>query len=144
MRGAKPFLVVGIGASAGGLDASRKFLDAMPVPNGVTFILIQHLEPNHDSMLVELLASHTGMTVKLASDEMILEPDHLYVIPPGRSLAYNNGALRVTEPVEPHGARLPFDFLLQSLAIEFGTRAVGLVLQMAALEWLQSRRRADW
>ncbi len=126
--GRKPVLVVGIGASAGGLDASRKFLDAIPFPNGMAFILIQHLEPNHDSMLVELLASHTAMTVMQAGDGMLLEPDHVYVIPPGRSLAYGNGALRVTEPLERHGSRLPFDFLLQSLAIEFGTKSVGLVL----------------
>lgn len=125
---AQRYLVVGIGASAGGLDACRKFLDAMPVPNGMAFILIQHLEPNHDSMLVELLATHTGMTVVQASDGMLLEPEHVYVIPPGCSLAYANGALRVTEPLERHGARLPFDYLLQSLALEFGTRAVGLVL----------------
>ncbi len=125
---AQRFLVVGIGASAGGLDACRKFFETMPVPNGMAFILVQHLEPNHDSMLVELLASHTGMTVRQASDGMLLEPDHVYVIPPGRSLGYANGALRVTEPLERHGSRLPFDFLLQSLAIEFGRRAVGLVL----------------
>ena len=125
---ARRLLVVGIGASAGGLDACRKFLDTMPVPNGMAFILVQHLEPNHDSMLVELLASHTGMTVREASDGMLLEPDHFYVIPPGRSLSYAKGALRVTEPLERHGARLPFDYLLQSLAIEFGSRAVGLVL----------------
>ena len=124
----KHFLVVGIGSSAGGLEACRNFLDALPVPIGMAFILVQHLEPNHDSMLVELLASHTAMTVKQASDGMLIEPDHVYVIPPGRSLAYGEGALRITEPLEQRGARLPFDFLLQSLAVEFGDRAVCLVL----------------
>jgi two-component system, chemotaxis family, CheB/CheR fusion protein len=122
------FLVVGIGASAGGLEACRKFLDALPVPNGMAFILVQHLEPNHDSLLVDLLASHTGMSVQQASDGMLIEINTLYVIPPGRSLSCKSGTLRVTEPLERHGARMPFDFLLQSMANEFAARAVGIVL----------------
>ena len=126
--GSNGLVVVGVGASAGGLDACRKLLDAMPVPNGMAFILVQHLEPNHDSLLVELLASHTGMTVRQASDGMLIEADHLYVIPPGRYLACSKGALRLTEPLERHGARMPFDFLLQSLSLEYGARAVSLVL----------------
>ena len=122
------FWVVGIGASAGGLDACRKLLDALPVPSSMAFIFVQHLEPNHDSLLVDLLASHTGMTVAQATDGMLIAADHLYVIPPGRYLACRNGALQITEPLERHGARLPFDFLLQSLALEFGERAVCVVL----------------
>ncbi len=77
------FPIVGIGASAGGLDAVGKLLDALPAACGMAFILVQHLDPNHDSMLVELLASHTTLDVRQAADGMAIEPDHLYVIPPG-------------------------------------------------------------
>ncbi len=121
-------LVVGIGASAGGLDACRKLLDEMPVPNGMVFIIVQHLEPNHDSLMVDLLASHTDMTVIQASDGMLIAPDTVYVIPPGRYLSCEGRTLRITEPAERHGARMPIDFLLNSLALEFGARAVGIIL----------------
>ena len=118
------FLVVGIGASAGGLDACGRFLDAMPADNGMAFILIQHLDPTHESLMVELLARHTAMVVRQAADGMLIEPGHLYVIPPGTYLAVGNGALRLSPPRAPHGARLPFDFLLHSLAAEYAERAV--------------------
>ena len=121
-------LVVGIGASAGGLEACSKLLDAIPFPNGMAFILVQHLDPSHDSLMAGLLASHTGMVVAQAIDGMMIEPDHLYVIPPGRNIACSNGSLKVSQPLERHGARLPFDFLLQSLATEFGTRAACIIL----------------
>ncbi|MFN0194778.1 MAG: chemotaxis protein CheB, partial [Aestuariivirga sp.] len=128
VRGHEDFLVVGIGASAGGLDACRKLLDALPAPNGMAFILVQHLEPSHDSMMVDLLAGHTGLAVSQAVEGTPIEPNHLYVIPPGRYLSCNSGALRLTQPLERHGARLPFDFLLQSMAGEFGARAVAVIL----------------
>ncbi len=121
--------VVGIGASAGGLEACAKLLDALPADSGMTFILVQHLDPSHKSMMVELLASHTAMTVLQATDGMPVEPDHVYVIPPGTYLAASSGgALRLTPPQARHGARLPFDFLLRSLAEEYGARAACVVL----------------
>lgn len=127
-RSRSGFLVVGIGASAGGLDACRKLLDAWPAPNGIAFILVQHLDPSHDSMLVDLLASHTRLAVRQAGDGMPIEPDHLYVIPPGRYLSCNKGALRLSQPLERHGARLPIDFLFHFMAAEFGPRAVAVIL----------------
>jgi two-component system CheB/CheR fusion protein len=122
------FPVVGIGASAGGLDACRKFLDALPAKSGAAYILIQHLDPTHESMMVDLLAEHTSMTVLQAADGMPIERDHFYVIPPGTYLSVAGGALRLARPQARHGARLPFDFLLHTLAQELGTRAICIVL----------------
>ncbi|MDR3517910.1 MAG: chemotaxis protein CheB [Azospirillaceae bacterium] len=122
------FLVVGIGASAGGLDACRKLVSALPVGMGVAFILVQHLDPSHDSMMVELLAGHTVVAMRQAADGMPIEPDHLYVIPPGAYLSVGKGALQLSSPRPRHGARLPFDFLLYSLAENYGNRAVAVVL----------------
>jgi two-component system CheB/CheR fusion protein len=82
-RGPDDFLIVGIGASAGGLDACRKLIEALPASNGMAFILVLHLDPTHESMMVDLLARHTRMAVHQAADGALLEPDHLYVIPPG-------------------------------------------------------------
>ncbi len=122
------FPVVAIGASAGGLEACRKLLAALPEATGLAFILVQHLDPNHDSMLVELLSGHTGLTVLQAAEGMRLAPDHLYVIPPGASLAVADGTLHLSQPLTRHGIRLPFDFLLNSLAESCGPRTVGVVL----------------
>ena len=123
------FPVVAIGASAGGLDACRKLLDALPAVNGMAFIIVQHLDPTHDSMMVDLLAGHTSMPVLLATDGMPIERDRVYVIPPGAYLSVDDkGALRLSKPQARHGARLPFDFLLNSLAQEYGPRAVCVVL----------------
>ncbi len=122
------FSIVAIGASAGGLDACRTVLDALPPGVGLAFILVQHLDPTHESMLVELLAGHTAMNVRQAADGMTIEREHLYVIPPGAYLSVEAGALRLSQPQERHGARLPFDFLLHSLAEEFASRAVCVVL----------------
>jgi two-component system CheB/CheR fusion protein len=133
-RGPDDFLIVGIGASAGGLDACRKLVEALPARNGMAFILVQHLDPTHESMMVDLLASHTAMTVRQAADGVLLERDHLYVIPPGTYLSVGSGALHLSEPLARHGARLPFDFLLHSLAEEYGERAVGVILSGTAAD----------
>lgn len=125
---AAELLVVGMGASAGGLEACKKLLQALPADTGMAFILVQHLDPTHESMMVELLADHTSMTVRQAADGMPLEPEHLYVIPPGSYLSVAHGALRLTYPRARHGARMPFDHLLYSLAEECGERAICLVL----------------
>ncbi len=110
------FAVVGIGASAGGLDAFSKLVGGLPAANGMAFILVQHLDPTHESMMVELLAGHTSMTVRQATDGMLIEREHVYVIPPGTYLSVGGGALHLSQPQARHGARLPFDFLLHSLA----------------------------
>jgi hypothetical protein len=81
------FPVVGIGASAGGLDACRKLVHAVPAESGMAFILVQHLDPTHPSMMVDLLATHTTMLVVQATDGMLVEVNHFYVIPPGKYLS---------------------------------------------------------
>ncbi|KAF0225219.1 MAG: two-component system chemotaxis family CheB/CheR fusion [Rhodospirillaceae bacterium] len=123
-----PLLTIAIGASAGGLEACRKLLGVLPGGHGMAFILVQHLDPTHDSMMVELLAGHTAMTVLQAVEGMRIEPDHLYLIPPGQSLSAGGGALHLSPPQARHGTRLPFDVLLRSLAQDYGRRAVGIVL----------------
>ncbi|MBI1206849.1 MAG: response regulator [Azospirillum sp.] len=122
------FPVVGLGASAGGLDAFRRFFEAVPADSGMAYVLIQHLDPTHESMMVELLAARTPMTVRQAADGMPVERSHVYVIAPGTYLAIEGGALRLSEPRERHGARLPFDFFLHSLAEACGKRAVCVIL----------------
>jgi two-component system CheB/CheR fusion protein len=120
--------VVGVGASAGGLDACKRFLKALPDAPGMVFILVQHLDPTHASMLVELLQEATPMRVVEATDGMGLEANHLYVIPPGVYLSVKAGTLHLSAPREPRGARLPFDFLLNSLAASVGERTVCVIL----------------
>jgi two-component system CheB/CheR fusion protein len=122
------FPVVAIGASAGGLEACRKLLDQTQPGAGMAFILVQHLDPTHKSLLVDLLSSHTSMTVVEAHEGLRLEPDHLYVIPPGTYLAVAEGMLQVTVPGARHGARLPYDFLLNALAEDCGPRTIAVVL----------------
>jgi two-component system CheB/CheR fusion protein len=94
----------------------------------MAFVLVQHLDPTHPSLLVELLSEHTALTVLQAENGMIVVPEHLYVIPPGVYLSISGGSLRLSSPPVPRGARLPFDFLLQSLAAEYGHRAICVVL----------------
>ena len=122
------FTIVAIGASAGGLDACTKLIDALPARTGMAFILIQHLDPHHESLMADLLAGHTSMTVAQAADGTTIAPDHLYVIPPGSYLAVSAGKLHLSQPNARHGARLPFDFLLQSLAEECPARTIGVIL----------------
>lgn len=128
------FPVVGVGASAGGLEAFRLLLHALPAKSGMAFILVQHLDPTHASMMVELLAPHTGMTMVEAVGGARLEPDHVYVIPPDRYLSVRGGALRLSRPPARPTVRMPFDFLLQSLAEQCGERAVCVILSGTATD----------
>jgi two-component system CheB/CheR fusion protein len=124
------FPVVGIGASAGGLAAFEAFLggvQAEPAP-GMAFVLVQHLAPDHKSLLVELVKRFTWMPVCEVEDGMRLAPDCVYVIPPGRDLGLRSGRLRLLEPTTPRGHHLPIDFFFRSLAQEQGERAIGIVL----------------
>ena len=122
------FPIVGIGASAGGLDAFKALLAALPPGTGMAFVLIQHLDPLHASLMAELLSSHTEMPVAPAAEGVSIQPDHVYLIPPGVSLGIAHGKLHLFEPAERHGARLAFDFFLRSLAEDCGERAICVVL----------------
>jgi len=122
------FLIVGIGASAGGLDAARGLVSTLPARCGLALILVQHLDPTHASMMVGLLTGHTSLTVLQAAEGMAIERDHLYVIPPGTYLSVEKGKLHLSPPLARHGTRLPFDFLLHSLAENYAERAACVVL----------------
>lgn len=126
-----PRLVVGIGASAGGLEAFKSLLDALPDEPGMTFLLVQHLDPTHPSVLTELLEPRTKMRVTQADAEAAIETNTIYVIRPDTALAVANGRLVLTTPARPRGVPLPVDHLFRSLAREYGARAVGIVLSGA-------------
>ena len=128
LRHTLSFPVVGVGASAGGLDAFKTLLAALPAETGMAFVLIQHLDPKHASFMADLLASRTRMPVSQAVDGVSIEPNHVYLIPPAVSLAVSDGKLHLAEPAERHGARMPFDFFLRSLAKDCGQRAICVVL----------------
>ena len=120
--------VIGIGASAGGLEAVTQLIKAWPGDCGMALILVQHLDPHGGSMLAALLAPHTSLAVCEASEGMAVEAGHIYVIPPGSYLSAGDNILHVSAPQVRNGARMPFDFLLQSLARQYGERAACVVL----------------
>jgi len=121
-------LVVGIGASAGGLDAFKTFFMNMPSDSGMAFVLVQHLSPDHKSMLADLLGKTTAMTVIEADDRMRVMANHVYVIPPDATLTINDRTLRVVMPAPPREHRRPIDTFFSSLAEDQGENAVCIVL----------------
>ena len=120
--------VVGLGASAGGLEALEQFLAQVPAGSGLAYVVVQHLDPTHKAMLVELLQRATLMPVREAAESMRVEPGVVYVIPPNKELSVVRGLLHLAQPSQPRGMRLPVDVLFCSLAREFGDRAIGVVL----------------
>lgn len=121
-------LTVGIGASAGGLAAFKAFLTHMPPDSGMTFVLVQHLDPHHQSMLVDLLAPHTAMRVTQAKDGDRVAANRVYIIPPDATLTIENGVLRVKTPAPPREHRRPIDTFFASLAKDQGERTASIVL----------------
>jgi two-component system CheB/CheR fusion protein len=128
---APDFPIVAIGASAGGLEACRKLFDGLAPDTGMAFIVVQHMDPNHPSLLVNLLAGHTTMAVTQARDGAMLAPNQVFVIAPGTYLSVKGGVLAVSKPSAPRGARLPFDFLLNALAEDCGARTICVILSGA-------------
>ena len=122
------FPIVGIGASAGGLEALEQFLSNVPVNSGMAYIVIQHLDPTQKGFLTELLQRITKMEVHLAEDRMAIAPNSVYVIPPNKSMSILKRRLLLFEPIEARGLRLPIDFFLRSLADDCKELAVGLIL----------------
>jgi two-component system CheB/CheR fusion protein len=123
-----PTRIVGLGASAGGLEPLEQFLAHVPVQSGLAYIVVQHLDPTHKAMLAELLQRATSMPVREVSASLRVEPNAVYVIPPNTELTVKAGLLRLAEPSAPRGMRLPIDVLFCSLAADQGARAVGVVL----------------
>ena len=124
------FPIVGIGASAGGLAAFEAFFSGMPADTdpGMAFILVQHLAPDHKSILTELVQRYTRMRVFEVADGMTVEPNCAYIIPPAKDMTYQDGTLHLTEPEAPRGQRLPIDSFFRSLARDQRERAIGVVL----------------
>lgn len=124
------FPIVGIGASAGGLAAFEAFFSGMPtdLEPGMAFVLVQHLAPDHKSLLTDLIRRCTRMHVFEVEDGMRVEPNCTYIIPPGRDMAFLNGSLQLLEPSAPRGQRLPIDFFFRSLAHDQHERAIAIVL----------------
>jgi two-component system CheB/CheR fusion protein len=124
------FPIVGIGASAGGLAAFEAFFSGMPadIEPGMAFVLVQHLAPDHKSILTELIRRYTRMQVFEVEDGMVVNINCAYIIPPGHDMAFLNGSLQLLAPAEPRGQRLPIDFFFRSLAQDQYERAIGIVL----------------
>jgi two-component system CheB/CheR fusion protein len=124
------FPVVGIGASAGGLAAFEAFFSGMPVDiePGMAFVLVQHLAPDHKSILADLIRRYTRMQVFEVEDGVRVQPNCAYIIPPNHDMAFVNGTLQLLDPSEPRGQRLPIDFFFRSLAQDQHERAIGIVL----------------
>ena len=125
---ATTFSIVGVGASAGGLKAFSEFFAGLPEDPGMAFVLVQHLAPDHESELAEILQNHTPLRVVQVTEGVRAEPGGVYVIPPGKALSIRDGVLHLAEPDLPHGHRAPIDDFFRSLAADQGERAVCVVL----------------
>ena len=122
------FPIVGIGASAGGLGAFKKFFGALPDDSGAAFVLIMHLDPTRESLVAELVGTYTTMPVVKIENGMRVEASHVYVIPPNAYLAISDRTLRLSEPTQPRSHRMAIDHFLGSLADDQHANAIGIVL----------------
>ena len=120
--------VVGIGASAGGLEALQTFFDSMPVPSGMAFVVVQHLSPDFKSLMDELLVRHTKMRVLLAENEMAIEPDTVYLNPPRQDMIISQGRLLLSDKDPRDKLTLPIDTFFRSLASDQGEKGVAIIL----------------
>ncbi|MBT9505101.1 chemotaxis protein CheB [Rhodoferax sp.] len=120
--------IAGIGASAGGYDAIRKFFRAMPEDSGVAFVVVQHLDPTHTSLAAELFAKCTSMPVSEAREGERIEANHVYTSPSDKEVAVKNGCLRLTPRPPVKQLHLPIDHFFSSLGLDCGARAIGIVL----------------
>src|SRR5436190_4275601 len=128
LRSHSSFPIVGIGASAGGLEAFRQLLERLPVDTGMAFVLVSHLDPTHKSILTELLARRTKLPVTEVSDGTKVEPNNVYVLPPNTSMAIAEGTLHLQPREEGRAGRHPIDYFLRTLAEDQTHRAIGVIL----------------
>jgi len=122
------FPVIGMGASAGGLEAFEQFFLNMPSDSGMAFVLVVHLDPTHKPLIAELLKKYTKMEVYQVSDGMRVNPNTIYIIPPNSDMAIKDGILYLMEPVRHHELKLPIDFFFRSLAQDQRQNAICIVL----------------
>jgi two-component system CheB/CheR fusion protein len=123
-----PLIVVGIGASAGGLEAFQALFPNLPMGVNIAYVIVQHLDPSHPTMLGSLLQRFTPMPVKEIRDRLRPEPDHVYLTPPGRDATMSNGILHLSKPVSAIGPKPSIDLFFTSLAEDWGDKAVGIIL----------------
>lgn len=121
-------LVVGIGASAGGIDALKGFFSKLPIDIGMAFVIVQHLDPNYDSSLGAILAGYTALPVRVAEDGMLVDSDQVYVIPPDAILTIKDSRLHLSSPALPAARRVSVNTFLSSLAEDQKENAVGIIL----------------
>ncbi len=131
---AATFPIVGIGASAGGLEAFEQFFRACPADTGMAFVLVPHLDPGHESLLTEILQRVTAMPVLQVSDQTRVEPDCVYIIPPNREMSIFNRVLQLSMPELARGHRMPIDAFLRSLAEDQAEKAIGVILSGTATD----------
>jgi len=140
---AEEFPIVGIGASAGGLEAIEQFLAKTPAGSGMAYVVVQHLDPSRKGMMPELLQRVTRMKVEQAADSVKVEPDHVYVIPPNMDMALQQGVLHLFEFEEPRAQRLPIDFFLRSLAADRRRLDRAHAAAAQSVRWQLARRRGE-
>ena len=131
-HGPSPVSIVGIGASAGGLEAFQELLQALPEDTGMAFVLVQHLAPKHESILSELLSKATKMPVIEVREGMAVQPNHVYVIPPNADMSVVDGVLHLSPLAADRARRMPIDMFLRSLADDQQGRAIGVILSGTA------------
>ena len=124
----KDFYIVGIGASAGGLDAIQKLFDHIPSNTGIAFVIIQHLSPDFKSLMPELLAKHTSMTIFTAEDQLEVCPNCIYLMHRNKNLVIKGNKLQLLEKAPKHSLNLPIDIFFQSLGEEYKEKSIGIIL----------------
>ncbi len=122
------FQIVGIGSSAGGIEALTQLFSALSTDTGMAFVVVQHLDPTHASMIVEIIGRTTKLKTVAVEDQVHVEPNHIYIIPPGKNMAFGNGMLRLSPRTETRGQHRPIDQFLRSLAREHGDRSIAVIL----------------
>src|SRR5215831_9720836 len=121
-------LIAAVGASAGGIEAFTELMSNLATDTGMAFVLVQHLDPEHHSMLTELLSKKTGMRVKEVTNGMTVEPNHVYVIPPNATMSISNHTLQLAPRGDSRALHMSIDHFMRALAEEQGNRAIGVIL----------------
>ena len=123
----EPLYIIGMGGSAGSLEAFDEFFRNMPADTGLAFVLVSHLDPTHKGIMPELLQRVTTMKVQQAKDGMKVRPNHVYIIPPNKDMSIMHGTLQLLVPSRPRGRRLPIDFFFRYLALDQKERSIGII-----------------
>ncbi len=134
------FPVVGIGASAGGVESFSELLSYLPIDTGMSFVLIQHLAPKHESLLPAILSRVSKMPVKRAETDMVAKPNHVYVIPPNTNMGLINGVIKLLPRLESPSRHMPVDFFMRCLADDQNHLAIGVILSGADSDGAQGMR----